>query len=66
MKSLHYYTGTLGLSTTLILGMTLYDNGWKDFKTFLNNLYNGSYTVLYGIMGSALCGLGQQYLTNNN
>lgn len=63
MKELHYYLGTLGLSTSLILGITLYEKGWRDFRSFLRNVHNDTNTILHGIMGSALCGIGAHYLT---
>ena len=64
MNTLDYYVGTLGLSSTLMLGLTLYRNGWHDYRTYCVNLYNGPYTILYGIMGASLCGIGAHHLIN--
>lgn len=58
MNSIVYFSGIFSLTTSLILGLTLRENGWKDSKSYFYNVYNGNYTVLYGMMGASLCGIG--------
>lgn len=66
MKPFIFNASVLGLTTSSVMFLTWYQNEWTDFKTYFNNLRNDSWYIVYGIMGSALSGLCNEYLIKNN
>lgn len=51
MNIIHVQCATMSVTIMSLIGITYYDNGYNNFKSFINSMYNTKRTFLVAFLG---------------
>lgn len=51
MNIIHFQCTTMSVTLLSLIGTTYYDNGYNDFKSFINSMYNTKRIFLVAFLG---------------